>query len=299
MYKIAGNILELIWNTPLVKINKLNPNPKVTIYAKLEWFNPTGSIKDRIALKLVEQAEIEWTLKKWKVIIEPTSGNTGIALAMIWVVKGYGVEIIMSSAVSIERRKMIEAFWWKIILTPKKLWTDWAIMKVKELVKKYPNKYFMPDQYSNKYNKLAHYHTTAREILMQTWWKIDYLVSALWTSWTIMWIWKYLKENNSKIKIVCAEPVKWHYIQGLKNMGEALVPAIYDPKKIDINILIETEEAFKMARLIAKKEWIFVWMSSWAAMLAAVKLAKKIKSWIIVVIFPDRWEKYLSTKLFN
>ena len=218
---------------------------------------------------------------------------------MIWVIKWYDVEIVMSEAVSIERRKMIKAFGWKIILTDANLWTDWAIVKARELVKKYPKKYFMPDQYSNKYNKLAHYETTAKEILTQTWWKIDYLVSALGTSWTIMGIWKYLKEKDPKIKIVCAEPVLWHYIQGLKNMKEALVPAIYNPKKIDINIIIESEEAFKMARQIAKKEWILVWMSSWAAMLAAIKLAKKIKSWVIVVIFPDRWEKYLSTWLFK
>ncbi|MEM2974378.1 MAG: PLP-dependent cysteine synthase family protein, partial [Candidatus Micrarchaeia archaeon] len=184
--KIADNILELIGNTPMVKINKLNSNPKVTIYAKLEGFNPTGSIKDRIALKMIEQAEAEGKLKKGKTIIEPTSGNTGIGLAMIGAVKGYDVEIVMSEAVSIERKKMIEAFGAKVTLTDAKKGTDGAIMKARELVRKYPDKYFMPDQFSNEYNKIAHYKTTADEIWKQTGGKVDYCVSAIGTWGTIM-----------------------------------------------------------------------------------------------------------------
>jgi len=297
--KIADNILGLIGNTPLVKINKVNPNPKVTIYAKLEGFNPTGSIKDRIALKMIEQAEQEGKLKKGKTIIEPTSGNTGIALAMIGTVKGYEVEIVMSGAVSIERRKMIQAFGAKVTLTDPAKGTDGAIIKARELVRKNPEKYFMPDQFSNEFNKIAHYKTTADEIWRQTEGKIDYFVSALGTSGTIMGIAKYLKEKNPNIKIVCAEPVKGHYIQGLKNMEEAIVPSIYDPSKIDERIMIDTEEAFEVSRQIVKKEGIFVGMSSGAAMLAAMEVAKKIKSGTIVVIFPDRGEKYLSTGLFK
>ncbi len=297
--KIANNILELIGNTPLVRINKLNPNKNVNIYAKLEGFNPTGSIKDRIALKIIEQAEQEKTLTKGKTIIEPTSGNTGIALAMIGVMKGYAVEIVMSEAVSIERQKMIKALGAKITLTDAKLGTDGAIIKAKQLVKKYPKKYFMPDQFSNHYNKLAHYHTTADEIYKQMDGKIDYFVSAIGTSGTIMGISKYLKEKNSEIKIVAAEPIRGHYIQGLKNMQEALVPTIYDDSKIDIKIMIESEKAFEVARQIAKQEGILVGMSSGAAMLAAIEVAKMIPKGNIVVIFPDRGEKYLSTKLFE
>ncbi|NCP61565.1 MAG: cysteine synthase family protein [Flavobacteriales bacterium] len=293
------NILETIGNTPLVKINRLNPNKNVAIYAKIEGFNPTGSIKDRIALKMIEQAETEGLLVKGKTIIEPTSGNTGIGLAMIGVVKGYDVEIVMSKAVSIERIKMIESFGAKVTLTDAKLGTDGAITKARNLVKTNPKKYFMPDQFSNKYNKIAHYKTTGEEIWKQTSGKIDYFVSAIGTSGTIMGVGKALKENNPKIKIVCAHPVKGHYIQGLKNMEEAIVPSIYDPSKIDETIMVETEDAYKMARQIIKKEGIFIGMSSGAAMYAALEVAKKIKSGTIVVIFPDRGEKYLSTNLFN
>lgn len=296
---VKQNILQVIGNTPLVKINKLSPNKNVSILAKVEGFNPTGSIKDRIALKMICQAEKEGVLKKGKTIIEPTSGNTGIGLAMIGAVKGYPVEIVMSKAVSIERVKMIKAFGAKVILTNPKLGTDGAIVKARELVKKNPKKYFMPDQFSNKYNKLAHYETTGKEIWKQTNGKIDYFVSALGTSGTIMGIGDALKKKNPKIKIVCAHPVKGHYIQGLKNMKEALVPAIYDAKKIDETIMIETEKAFEMTRQIIKKEGIFVGMSSGAAMLASIKIAKKIKKGVIVVIFPDRGEKYLTTKLFD
>jgi cysteine synthase B len=293
------NILETIGNTPLVRINRLNPNKNVSICAKIEGLNPSGSIKDRIALKMIEQAEAEDNLIKGKTIIEPTSGNTGIALAMIGAVKGYNVEIVMSQAVSIERRKMIQAFGAKVTLTDAKSGTDGAIIKAKELIKTDPEKYFMPDQFSNTYNKMAHYKTTGEEIWKQANGKIDYFVSAIGTSGTIMGVGRALKENNPKIKIVCAHPVKGHYIQGLKNMEEAIVPSIYDPAMIDETIMVKTEDAYEMARHIIKQEGIFVGMSSGAAMYAAVQVAKYIGSGNIVVIFPDRGEKYLSTNLFN
>jgi cysteine synthase B len=248
---------------------------------------------------MIEQAEAEGLLTKEKTIIEPTSGNTGIGLAMIGAVKGYQVEIVMSKAVSIERVKMIKVFGAKVTLTDAKLGTDGAIIKARELVQKYPEKYFMPDQFSNKYNRITHYKTTAEEIWKQTNGKIDYFVSSIGTSGTIMGVGGALKEHNPKIKIVCAHPVKGHYIQGLKNMEEAIVPSIYNPSKIDETIMVETEDAYEMARQIVKKEGIFVGMSSGAALLAAIKIAKKIKSGTIVVIFPDRGEKYLSTKLFD
>lgn len=293
------NILKTIGNTPLVKINKLNPNKNTVIFAKVEGFNPSGSIKDRIALSMIEQAEVEGKLTRDKTIIEPTSGNTGVALAMIGVLKGYEVEIVMSDAVSVERRKMIRAFGSKVTLTEGKLGTDGAIRKARELVNANPGKYFMPDQFSNEYNKITHYRTTGEEIWMQTKGKIDYFVSALGTSGTIMGVGEVLKEHNPKIKIVSAHPVKGHYIQGLKNMEEAIVPSIYDPTKIDITIMVETEAAYEMTRQIVAKEGIFVGMSSGAAMYATIELAKKIESGTIVVIFPDRGEKYLSTNLFK
>jgi cysteine synthase B len=205
----------------------------------------------------------------------------------------------MSDAVSAERKQMIKAFGAKVTLTEGKLGTDGAIRRARELVKEYPQKYFMPDQFSNEYNKITHYRTTGEEIWKQTNGKIDYFVSSVGTSGTIMGVGKALKEHNPQIKIVCAHPVKGHYIQGLKNMEEAIVPSIYDPSQIDITIMVETEAAYEMTRQIVSKEGIFVGMSSGAAMYAAVQIARKIEFGTIVVIFPDRGEKYLSTKLFE
>ncbi len=296
---ICNNILEAIGETPLVRINRLSPNPNVNIFAKVEGFNPTGSIKDRIAIQMVEQAEKEGKLTKGKVIIEPTSGNTGIGLAIAGIVKGYKVEIVMSSAVSIERRKIIRSYGGKVILTPADEGTDGAIRMAHKMVDENPDKYFMPDQFSNAANYQAHYETTATEIWNQTEGKIDYLVCALGTSGTIMGISKYLKQRKPDIKVVCAHPVKGHYIQGLKNMEEAIVPAIYDPSRIDIQQMVESEEAIDMARRIIAEEGIFAGMSSGAAMLAAVKTAAKIEKGNIVVVFPDRAEKYLSTRMFD
>lgn len=294
-----NNILDVIGHTPLVRINKLNPNPNVQMYAKLEGFNPTGSIKDRIALKMIEQAEECGILTHDKTIIEPTSGNTGIGLAMIGAVKGYQVEIVMSEAVSIERRKMIEAFGARITLTDPKLGTDGAIRKAHELCDASPEKYFMPNQFSNEYNKLAHYYTTANEIWEDTNGQVTHFVSALGTSGTIMGVGMGLKAKNPDIKIIEAQPVLNHYIQGLKNMQEAIVPQIYDPSKIDRSVMIESEAAFEMARQIVLQEGIFVGMSSGAAMLAALECVKDMDKGFVVVLLADRGEKYLSTDLFN
>jgi len=296
---IHENIIQTIGDTPLVRINHLNPNPKVEIVAKIEGRNPTGGIKDRIALKMIEQAEASGELTKGKTIIEATSGNTGIGLAMIAAVKGYRIEIVMSEAVSVERRKIIQSYGGKVTLTQKDLGTDGAILKVKELCENFPEKYFNTNQFSNKYNKIAHYKTTAEEIWKQTNGNIDYFVSSIGTSGTIMGVGTGLKENNPNIKIVEAHPVKGHYIQGLKNMEEAIVPAIYNKSEIDESIMVDSEEAFEMARQIIQKEGIFVGMSSGAALYAAIEIAKKIDKGRIVVIFPDRGEKYLSTDLFN
>ena len=294
-----NNILETIGNTPMVKINNLNKNPKVNIYAKLEGTNPGGSVKDRIALKMVEQAEKEGILTKEKIIIEATSGNTGIGLAMIAAVKGYKIQIIMSEGVSIERRRMLEAYGAEIILTDANLGTDGAIMKARQLVEENPEKYFYPDQYSNQYNKLAHYEVTAEEIWQQTEGKITHFVASIGTTGTIMGVSEKLKEKNPHIKIIEAHPEKDHQLQGLKNMQEAIVPQLYNKDKIDRSIYIETKAAFEMAREIVLKEGIFVGMSSGAAMIAALKTAEDLEAGNIVVIFPDRGEKYLSTDLFK
>lgn len=299
MSGVYNNILELIGNTPMVKINRLNPNPAVTILAKLEQFNPTGSIKDRIALQMIESAEKEGELVPGKIILEATSGNTGIGLAFVGTLKGYSVEIVMSEAVSIERRKIIQGYGAKVILSPAAEGTDGAIRLARKIAEKDPNKYYTPDQFSNKHNYLTHCKYTAEEIWQQTEGKIDYVVSALGTSGTIMGLCCYLKEKDPSIKIVEAHPIKGHYIQGLKNMEEALVPSIYRPERIDESIMVESEEAIDMAKRIIANEGIFAGMSSGAALIAARAIAEKIESGTIVVIFPDGAEKYLSTSMFN
>jgi cysteine synthase B len=293
------NILDTIGHTPLVRLGRLNPKPHIPLYAKLEGFNPTGSIKDRIALKMIEQAEESGSLARGKTIIEPTSGNTGIGLAMIGAVKGYEVEIVMSESVSVERRKMIEAFGARITLTQASLGTDGAIRKAHELCDSHPGKYFMPNQFSNEYNKLTHYYTTANEIWNDTHGQVTHFVSALGTSGTIMGVGMGLKSKNPDIQIIEAQPVEGHYIQGLKNMKEAIVPEIYDPTQIDRSVMIESEAAFAMSRAIVLQEGIFVGMSSGAAMIAALECIKEIEDGFVVVIFADRGEKYLSTNLFN
>lgn len=296
---IRENILETIGNTPMVRINRLCPKRQVNIYAKLEGFNPTGSIKDRIALHMIERAEREGVLRKGLTIIEPSSGNTGIGLAMVGIVKGYPVEIVMSSAVSVERRKILRSYGVKVILTPAEEGTDGAIRMAKRMVDESPDKYFMPYQFANTANYLAHFERTAIEIWQQTEGKIDYLVCAIGTSGTIMGVSRFLRAMKPDIKVVCAHPIKGHYIQGLKNMNEAIIPEIYNPLLIDIQEMIESEEAIEMARQIIAQEGIFAGMSSGAAMIASLRTARKLEKGNIVVVFPDRAEKYLSTKMFK
>ncbi|MCL2615743.1 MAG: cysteine synthase family protein [Dehalococcoidia bacterium] len=294
-----GSILDTIGNTPLVCINSLCKKAGVKIYAKVEGSNPTGSIKDRIALKMIEQAELAGTLKRGMNIIEATSGNTGIGLAMIGAVKGYAVTIVMSEAVSMERKRMIAAFGAKVVLTPAENGTDGAIMKARSMIEQNKELYFNPNQFSNEYNKIAHYRTTAEEIWQQSEGKVTHFVSSIGTSGTLIGVGMGLKERNPNIKVIEAQPVKGHYIQGLKNMEEAIVPEIYDISIIDRSIMIETEDAFAMTRRIILEEGIFVGMSSGAAMLAALEVANDIEEGLIAVVFPDRGEKYLSTALFD
>ncbi len=284
----------------MVELTRVNPNPGVRLLGKVEGFNPTGSIKDRIAVKMVEQAEREGRLRPGMTIMEPTSGNTGIGLAMAGVVKGYDVEIVMSAGVSVERRRIIKAYGAKVTLTPADQGTDGAIRLARKKLAENPEKYFMPDQFSNAANYLAHYDGTALEIWQQTQGKIDYLVCAVGTSGTLMGLSRFLKQHNPDMKVVCAHPVKGHFIQGLKNMEEAIVPSIYDPSRIDIIESVETDDAIAMARRIIREEGIFVGMSSGAALVAAIRVAERANPGdTIVAVLPDRAEKYLSTIMFQ
>jgi cysteinyl-tRNA synthetase len=295
---MINSILAAIGNTPLVEIRKLNPNPKVKILAKLEYFNPGGSIKDRTALYMIEEAEKSGLLTHNKTVIEATSGNTGIGLALVCAVKGYKLLLTMSESVSVERQKILKARGAKILLTPGRLGTDGAIEEVYNLALENPDTYYMTDQFNNKANCLAHYHGTAKEIWEQTKGNVSMVVATLGTTGTLMGVSKRLKEYNPDIKIVGVEPYLGHKIQGLKNMKEAYRPEIFKKTRLDKIVNIEDEEAFEMTRKLAKKEGLFVGMSSGAAMVIAGKEAETMTEGTIVVIFPDGGERYLSTPLF-
>ncbi|MBA3062592.1 MAG: cysteine synthase family protein [Atribacteria sp.] len=269
------------------------------MFGKLEGNNPGGSVKDRPAYYMLKKAEESGELIKGKTILEPTSGNTGIALAMIGAAKGYKVKLCMPECVSLERRRVIEAFGAETILTPGEEGTDGAIRKAHQLISEEPDKYYMPNQFENESNVLAHYETTGPEIFSQTKGEINVFVAGMGTGGTLMGVAKYLKERRPEIKIVGVEPIVGHKIQGLKNMQESIVPKIYHSEKLDEKIIVEDDPAYEMARLLATKEGIFAGMSSGAAVVGALRIAKKIDSGIIVVILPDRGDRYLSTNLFR
>jgi len=292
------SIIDAIGNTPLVEIRKLNPNPKVKILAKLEYFNPGGSIKDRPALYMIEEAEKSGLLTPNKTVIEATSGNTGIGLALVCAVKGYKLLLTMSEAVSVERQKILKARGAEILLTPAHLGTDGAIEEVYRLARENPDTYYMTDQFNNEANCLAHYHGTAEEIWEQTKGNVSMIVATMGTTGTLMGITKRLKEYNPDIKIVGVEPYLGHKIQGLKNMKESYRPEIFEKNRLNKTVNIEDEEAFEMTRKLAKEEGMFVGMSSGAAMVIAGKEAEAMTEGTIVVIFPDSGERYLSTPLF-
>lgn len=295
---MKANILEAIGETPLVRINRLHSNNNVTLAAKLEGNNPGGSVKDRIAYHMLRQAERTGELTRGKIILEPTSGNTGIGLAMVAAVLGYRLIVTMSEKMSSERRKMLEVFGAELVLTPGELGTDGAIIKAHEMVKEDPDKYYMPNQFANENNYLAHYETTAEEIWRQTEGKITHFVAGMGTTGTLMGVSRRLKEFNDKIKIIGAEPFMNHKIQGLKNMCEAIVPPIYDPQRLDDIINISDEEAFDMAFRLTREEGIFAGISAGAAMAAAVRTAGQLTEGLVVTLIPDRGDKYMSTDLF-
>ncbi len=293
------NILQKIGNTPIIKLNKIKVKPSVEIWGKLENQNPGGSVKDRPALFMIEDAERKGLLTPEKIVIEASSGNTGIGLSLVCTVKGYKCIIVMPESVSMERKKLMQAFGAEILLTPGNLGTDGAIETVYEMLRKYPEKYFCPDQFNNPANWLSHYKTTGPEIWRDTKGKVTHIVCGLGTTGTAMGIAYFAKDNGLPFKVVGVEPKVGHKIPGLKNMKESYPPSIYDKKLLEKVISVEDEEAFYWVRRLAKDEGIFVGMSSGAALAGAIKLAEEIKEGIIVVIFPDGGERYLSTPLWS
>lgn len=293
------NILQAIGNTPLVELANLNPNPDARILCKLEGCNPGGSVKDRPALYMITKAEEGGELTKDKIILEPTSGNTGIAIAMIGAAKGYEVQLCMPECVSTERRLILEGLGSHVFLTPAKENIDGAIRRAHTLVQEDPGRYYMPNQYDNEANALAHFETTGPEIYRQTGGEVDYFVAGMGTTGTLMGSGRYLKSVKPSVKVVGVEPVMGHTIQGLKNMTESMVPGIYHPDELDVKEMVEDGEAFETTRLLATKEGLFVGTSGGAAVAVALRLAKMIDHGTIVAILPDRGDRYLSTMQFR
>ncbi|MEE4354406.1 MAG: cysteine synthase, partial [Desulfatiglans sp.] len=292
------DILGQIGNTPLVSLKKMSPNRNIEILAKVESFNPGGSVKDRPALYMIEEAEKSGELTKDKTILEATSGNTGIGLALVAAVKGYRILLTMSESVSKERINILKALGAQIQFTPDRLGTDGAIEFAYKLARDEPENYWLADQFNNEANWMAHYRGTAMEIWDQADGAVDVVIASMGTTGTLMGLSRRMKELDPEVRIVGVEPYLGHKIQGLKNMKESYRPGIFEKNRLDRIIHIDDEEAFETSRLLAKKEGLFVGMSSGAVMAGAFRLAREMDQGRIVAILPDGGERYLSTPLF-
>jgi len=302
---ILNNIYEAIGKTPIIKLNNIVDKDSADIYVKVEFFNPGGSVKDRIALNMIEEAEKQGLLRKGDTIIEPTSGNTGIGLAMVCAAKGYRLILVMPETMSIERRKILKAYGAELILTEGSKGMKGAVEKANELVEE--KGYFMPMQFENIYNPEAHMKTTGLEIFEDMEGKIDMFVAGVGTGGTITGVGEVLKQKIKDIKIVAVEPKDSPVLSGgkpgphkIQGIGAGFVPKVLNREIIDDIVAVSNEDAMEYARLIAKKEGILVGISSGAALYAAVLKAKQLgKGKRIVVILPDTGERYLSTELFS
>jgi [CysO sulfur-carrier protein]-thiocarboxylate-dependent cysteine synthase len=291
------SILDSIGHTPLVAIPRMSPNPAVRLYAKLEMYNPTGSVKDRAAKYLIEDLERRRLLGPDSIILEPTSGNTGIALAMIARRKGYRVALVMPDNVTAERRQVAELFGAEIIDSPGSLGSNGAIAKAKELAASDP-RYVMPYQYGNPANPLAHYETTGPEILADCP-EIDVFVAGLGTSGTLMGVGRYLRERKPGVRIVAAEPLPGEQVQGLRSLDEGFVPEILDPSILDAKYLVSNRDAVAALRDLVSREGVFAGPSCGAVLVAAAREATRMASGTIVALLPDGGWKYLSAGTFE
>ncbi len=293
------NLLEAIGNTPLVELMNSSPKPGVRVLCKLEGANPGGSVKDRPALSMIGHAEERGDLAPGKTILEPTSGNTGIAIAMIGAAKGYPVHLCMPECVSAERSMILQGLGAQVTLTPAHEGIDGAIHEAHRLLERFPELYYMPNQYENPDNARAHVEGTGPEIVAQTAGEVDYFVAGMGTTGTLMGTGRYLKTHVPGVKVVGVEPVEGHAIQGLKNMTESMVPGIFRPEELDDRRLVSDGEAFEMTKLLARREGLFVGSSSGAAVAVAMQIATEIDGGTIVVLLPDRGDRYLSTMQFR
>ena len=294
------SLLDSIGNTPLVELRRVGPRDGARILAKLEGANPAGSVKDRPALYMIEKALERGDLKPGKVILEPTSGNTGIGLSMVCACMGFRCKLTLPECVSTERRQTLLAYGAELVLTPAHERTDGAIREAHRILEEEPDRYFMPNQFSNPDNWLSHYETTGPEILAQAGGDVKAFVAGMGTTGTLMGISRRLKEHDASIQIIGAEPIEGHAIQGLKNMNEAIVPDIYQSERLDRVIRVEDRPAFAMTNRLALEEGLFAGMSSGAALCAAVQVAADLSPGdTVVVLLPDRGDRYLSTNLFR
>ena len=298
----ARSVLDLIGNTPLLEISRLTAGllrPGVRIFAKLEGFNPGGSVKDRAARKMIEVGLARGQLRPGKTIIDSTSGNTGIALAMVGSALGYPVELVMASNVSQERKRIIAAFGAKVVFSDPLEGSDGAILLCRELIARDPERYFKPDQYNNEANPQAHFETTGPEIWRQTGGAISHFIAGIGTSGTLMGTGRYLKGRNPAIRAIAAEPADaMHGLEGLKHMASSIVPGIYHEEQLDGKVPVETEDAYDMVYALGQVEGLLVGQSSGAAMVAALKVARELREGCVVTVFPDAGDKYLSTNLW-
>lgn len=295
-------ILDQIGRTPLLGLRRTLPpgTPfRVEVYAKAEWFNPGGSVKDRAAWRMVRDGEAEGKFRPGMTLIDSTSGNTGIAYAWIGAAKGFPVELVVPRNVSEERKKIISGYGAKIVYSDPLLGSDGARQQVEEIVKKNPSKYFFPDQYSNPSNWKAHFDSTGPEIWEQTKGRVTHFVAGMGTSGTLMGTSRFLKQKNPKIFSLAVQPEPFHGLEGMKNMESAVPVPIYDPRQHDWKITVETEPAYELTRRLAREEGLLVGQSSGAALLGVFELLKTVREGVIVVVFPDGGDKYLSTRLWE
>ncbi len=294
-------MLDLIGNTSLIRLGRIRPNsPDVEVYAKAEWENPGGSVKDRPALNIIREAEAAGLMNPEKILVDSTSGNTGIAYAMIGASRNFRVRLWMPSNVSEERKRILKAYGAEIVYTDPMEGSDGAIVRVREAVKENPAPYYYANQYENPANWGAHFRTTAPEIFEQTSGRITHFVAGLGTSGTFIGTARRLKELNPKIQCVSFQPDSpFHGLEGMKHMPTAMKPGIYDEKVADENIEIATEDAHRMALRLAREEGLLVGVSAGAAMVAALKLANRLTQGVVVTVFPDSGDKYLSERFWE
>lgn len=297
----TSGITRLIGNTPLLRVRLFEREwPRVEVYAKAEWFNPGGSVKDRAVLSMIEDAEKRGALTRDKVIIDSTSGNTGIAYALVGAAKGYRVRLVMPSNVSAERKALVAAYGAEVVYSDAGEGSDGAILMVRDIVAADPDRYFYPDQYSNPANPRAHYEGTAVEILEQTAGRITHFIAGLGTTGTFVGTSRRLKEHDASIRTIAVEPEEsFHGLEGLKHLPTAIVPAIWDPTTADEVWGCPTEPAYELAREVARTEGLLVGHSSGAALWAVRKLAPTLREGVVVTVFPDSGDRYLSTGLYG